>query len=301
MSRPAPALPEEGLALLVLGIVYLELLLPLEAQAPLPGEEVFVEDLPLGVGGALNAASVAHALGTRTTLGFPRPEGPYGGVAHEAAALLGVETWPWPTRTAPPVSLIFRHPGDRAFLSAAHLEAFDECPPLTTARWVLVAGLREAGQLERQLVAARSTGTAVCVCGSWAPEQLEGLRAGARPPWDLLVLNEKEAQVAAAGAPDPLEALAAVVPDVVITRGERGSRARLGGQRLEVAATPATAVVDPTGAGDAFCAGLLHALLRGAAPGEALVFASKVAARVVGNRGGAVFDTALFEGLELGC
>jgi sugar/nucleoside kinase (ribokinase family) len=139
------------------------------------------------------------------------------------------------------------------------------------------------------------------VCGSWAPEELSEIGAGARPPWDLLVLNEKEAGVAAGGAGDPLERLTAVVPDVVVTRGERGSRALLGGERLDVAAVPASAVVDATGTGDAFCAGLLHALLRGAAAREALAFASKVAARVVGIRGGAVLDPGLFADLEGAC
>ena len=298
MSGPAPPHANHDLELLVVGLVYLELLLPLDAQPPPPGEEVFVEDLLLGVGGALNPASVARALGTRTGLGFPRSPGPYRGVAGEAAALAGVDAHPWPTRSAPPLSLIFRQQGDRGFLSAAHFEAMDECPALPATRWILVPGLREAARIETRLERARSTGAAVCVCGSWVPEELEGLRARPTPPWDLLVLNEKEARLAA-GTSDPLESLTTVAPNVVVTRGERGSRALLRGERLEVPATPADAVVDATGTGDAFCASLLHALLRGAGPEAALVFASQVAARVLGIRGGAIFDPSLFGGLEV--
>jgi sugar/nucleoside kinase (ribokinase family) len=288
-----------GPHLLVVGFVYVELLLPPDAATPPPGEEAFVDELRLGVGGALNAASVAHALGSRTAVSFPSPNGPFGGVAREAAAQLGIESHPWPTPIEPPVSLIFSHRMDRAILSFADFEAFRDCPSLPDSSWVLVAGLREARRLERQLASARSRGARVCVNGSWAPD--ERLSRTTEPPWDLLVLNEQEASRAAARAHDPLGELAVIVPELVITRGERGAAALLGGRRLEVPAARPAAVVDPTGAGDAFCAGLLHALLQGTAPEEAVAYASKVAARVLSMRGGAVFDAALFDGLELPC
>uniref|UniRef100_UPI00293D35C4 PfkB family carbohydrate kinase n=1 Tax=Janthinobacterium sp. TaxID=1871054 RepID=UPI00293D35C4 len=48
-----------------------------------------------------------------------------------------------------------------------------------------------------------------------------------------------------------------------------------------------------TGAGDAFCAGLLAALSRGAAPEPALRLASRVAARILTQRGGLLDDPAL--------
>lgn len=286
--------------LLVVGFVYLEIFLPAEAPPPAPGQEVFVNDLRLGVGGALNAASVARALGTRTVLSFPSPAGPFAGVACNAALELGVKCLPWSARTAPPVSLVFSHRDDRAFLSSADFTAFDDCPPLPAASWILVAGLREARRLERLLATARVEGARVCVNACWAPEELDGLLRPPHPPWDLLILNDKEAARAAGGADDPLRELAKIVGEVVITRAELGTEALLEGRRFEAPPAPAPAVVDATGTGDAFCAGLLHSRLRGAAPEETVRYASEVAARVLGIRGG-VSAPALFEGLELSC
>ncbi len=58
---------------------------------------------------------------------------------------------------------------------------------------------------------------------------------------------------------------------MVVTRGEKGSLLRRGGlggaqlssERVEVSAVKADAVVDPTGCGDSYRAGLLYALRRG--------------------------------------
>ena len=52
---------------------------------------------------------------------------------------------------------------------------------------------------------------------------------------------------------------------LVVTLGEHGSRIRSGPRRFEIPAVPARAVVDPTGCGDAYRAGLLHGLARGLA------------------------------------
>jgi sugar/nucleoside kinase (ribokinase family) len=56
---------------------------------------------------------------------------------------------------------------------------------------------------------------------------------------------------------------------VVVTRGAAGAEAFSASERLRAAAPPVR-VVDSTGAGDAFAAGLLHALLCGASMAEAL-------------------------------
>jgi adenosine kinase len=53
---------------------------------------------------------------------------------------------------------------------------------------------------------------------------------------------------------DKLEAL-------IVTRGEKGSEIYAGGQRFEIPCVPAAAVVDPTGCGDAFRAGLLFGIV----------------------------------------
>ncbi|MES3020019.1 MAG: carbohydrate kinase family protein [Pseudomonadota bacterium] len=47
---------------------------------------------------------------------------------------------------------------------------------------------------------------------------------------------------------------------LIVTRGEKGSEIYAGGERFEIPCVQATAVVDPTGCGDAFRAGLLYGI-----------------------------------------
>lgn len=75
---------------------------------------------------------------------------------------------------------------------------------------------------------------------------------------------------------------------MVLTRGGQGARAfGVGGEELSVPAAPADPV-DSTGAGDAFAAGLCHALAQGAAMAEALAEAARWGAAKVGEEGSAL-------------
>jgi adenosine kinase len=57
--------------------------------------------------------------------------------------------------------------------------------------------------------------------------------------------------------------IAARLDALVITRGDQGSEIHAGGERHEIPAVPAAAVVDPTGCGDAYRAGLLYGIANG--------------------------------------
>jgi sugar/nucleoside kinase (ribokinase family) len=99
---------------------------------------------------------------------------------------------------------------------------------------------------------------------------------------DVVVPNELEAQ-ALTGMSDPstaARALAESFAEVVVTLGEDGALWTDGSEMLRVSA-PAADVVDTTGAGDAFAAGLLAARARGAGPREALEAGCALAARAV--------------------
>ncbi len=81
-----------------------------------------------------------------------------------------------------------------------------------------------------------------------------------------------------------LEELARMVEALIITRGAAGSTIFAGGRRYEIPSVPPTAVVDPTGCGDAYRAGLLYGIAAGhdwRAAGQlaSLMGAIKVAAR----------------------
>ena len=92
---------------------------------------------------------------------------------------------------------------------------------------------------------------------------------------DILFLNETEAREFT-GKDDPNRALvelSAAAPCVVIKLGARGA---LGGNRREKVFVPGFPVdaVDPTGAGDSFDAGFVHAYLSGKVLRDCLVVAN---------------------------
>jgi ribokinase len=112
------------------------------------------------------------------------------------------------------------------------------------------------------------------------------LAPGALPAADLLLPNAREAAVLT-GEHDPeraARALAAGGGEVVVKLGAQGALWTDGAAVVRVPAAPA-AVVDTTGAGDAFAAGLLVARLAGAGPREALEAGCRVAARAVAQVG----------------
>ena len=103
---------------------------------------------------------------------------------------------------------------------------------------------------------------------------------------DILIANEDEA-TALTGETDTTAALArlaGLVPTAVVKRGSLGVLARSGSTHVDQAARQ-TAVVDTTGAGDAFAAGFLAAWLSGADPVDAVRDGQTLAAAAVGRVG----------------
>ena len=106
------------------------------------------------------------------------------------------------------------------------------------------------------------------------------------PPDVLLLANAAEATVLA-GADDSAEAAALLsrrFAQVVVKCGARGAVVGLAGNATLVAATEHP-VIDSTGAGDAFAAGLLAALIDGAALVEAAARGNDWGARAVSHLG----------------
>jgi adenosine kinase len=75
--------------------------------------------------------------------------------------------------------------------------------------------------------------------------------------------NDYEAQLTAERTGLALERLAERVEALIVTRGGEGSRIYTAGQCIEIPVVAPAAVVDPTGCGDAYRAGLLYGLERG--------------------------------------
>ena len=153
-----------------------------------------------------------------------------------------------------------------------------------SAYTLLDAGSRGAGR--RALAAARERGLTTSVDAASA-QPLRQVGPAAFLTWvrgvDLLLANADEAAVLAGpGSPGTwARALTGVARHAVVKRGADGSVwAERGGPVTESAARRVP-VVDVTGAGDAFAAGLLAAWVTGSSPAEALDQAGELGAVAV--------------------
>jgi sugar/nucleoside kinase (ribokinase family) len=114
----------------------------------------------------------------------------------------------------------------------------------------------------------------------------DAFREFVRKEADILFANEAEI-LALYETEDFAEAARQVATEVslaALTRSERGSVLLAGGERHEIAAAPAQ-VVDTTGAGDAYAAGVLAALARGLPLPECGRWGSVAAAEIIGHFG----------------
>jgi len=89
-------------------------------------------------------------------------------------------------------------------------------------------------------------------------ELIEGMR-GAR----LLIVNDYEFELIQRRTELSAQEVRELSGTVIITRGEQGSVIMTGDERIEIPAAPPRQVVDPTGVGDAYRAGVIKGLLHG--------------------------------------
>ncbi len=90
------------------------------------------------------------------------------------------------------------------------------------------------------------------------PELIEMIDAAS-----YLAVNDYEARLLAERTGLPLPAIARRVDALIETLGGDGSRIHVDGRTLTIPAVPAEALVDPTGCGDAYRAGLLYGIGNG--------------------------------------
>jgi adenosine kinase len=75
-----------------------------------------------------------------------------------------------------------------------------------------------------------------------------------------VAVNDYEAELLTSRTGLSLEQIAQRVDALVVTLGEQGAHIHADGRRIEIPSVPVEKVVDPTGCGDAFRAGMLHGL-----------------------------------------
>lgn len=103
---------------------------------------------------------------------------------------------------------------------------------------------------------------------------------------DYLAVNDYESQVIQDKTGLSLEQLAAKVKALIVTLGSEGSHIYADGQRHDIPCVRADKVVDPTGCGDAYRAGLLYGIVRGWDWKACGRLASTMGAIKIASRGG---------------
>jgi sugar/nucleoside kinase (ribokinase family) len=295
VPRPAsPALPHE-VDLLVIGDCNPDVLVLGADVTPVFGQqEKLVDGISLVMGGSASITAVAAArLGLRVALAAAIGADPAGDFVLSLLAAEGVDTTAVVVRPDTPTAMTvaLSHGSDRAILTAVGamptLTAGD-VPASLLARalhvhvssYFLLEHSLGPG-LAALLAAARRGGARTSLdtnwdpAGQWGGAQLRAVLAST----DVLLPNEAEAGHIS-GKPTIGEAVAALTatgPAVVVKRGADGALCADGaggalcadgadGPRsywIDPPAGPADQVVDTTGAGDCFNAGLIAGLLHG--------------------------------------
>jgi argininosuccinate lyase len=288
------------MTLAVIGNINVDLLVWPAHMVPPPGSERAVEHIDLRVGGGAAIAGAALArLGADPIVAGCVGDDALGAVAVEELGGYGVVTQ-FVRRIAGSATgtcIAFEAPSrDRSFLiSLGSLSAFEPWmvpEEAVEASFVLFCGYfnlpsmrgRPTADLLRRVKEAG--GTTLLDTGwdhdGWSEMTREEIRL-LLPLVDIFVPNETEAEHVS-GENDPLAAARSLTALsagwTVVKLGPAGCLAVGPGESVHRARAPRVAVVDTTGAGDAFNAGLMNALGAGETWSDALSAASRLASTV---------------------
>lgn len=103
---------------------------------------------------------------------------------------------------------------------------------------------------------------------------------------DYVAVNDYEGQMLVERTGESLEDLAKQVKALIVTLGARGSVIFAGGRRIEIPCVKTPDIIDPTGCGDAFRAGLLYGITSGFDWELTGKLASLLGATKIASRGG---------------
>jgi len=278
------------------GIVVADVFVPPLPRLPEPGELVVTDDFVVETGGcAANAAMALARLGVRPAVVAKVGDDVFGEfVAHElGAAGIDVSGIGRSAVLGTSKTVIVPVEGeDRRYIHTfganAELCAADLSPALAAAPDVIHVGgflvlpaLRQ-DELAEQLRSARRAGARVVldvVAPAGGTLSLDDV-AGVLPEVDYVVPNDDEA-AALTGETDPRRQAERLLElgagTVIVTMGERGLVAVSSDETIELPA-PGVDSVEPSGAGDAFAAGLVYGLLQDWSLRRCLEFASVIGA-----------------------
>ena len=278
-----PRAPDPELDLVVVGDCNPDVLVTGDDVTPAFGQqEKLVDGIGLGIGGAAAITAVAAArLGLRCALVAAIGDDPAGDFMLGQLAAAGVDTAAVVVRPGQPtgMTVALSRGNDRAILTATGAMSTLTAPDIPgdlirRARHLHVSSYflleRSLGPgLPAVLRAARRGGTTTSLDTNWDPALRWGGDAlgACLAETDVLLPNEAEARhLSGAAAIGPAAAaLTGRGPRVVVKLGARGALCADGDRwyRIELPARLDHPVVDTTGAGDCFNAGLIAGLRRG--------------------------------------
>lgn len=275
IRQPRP----DGLVLST-GRLYCDLVFRGLAAMPHLGEERFADDLAIvpGGGGFITAAHLV-GLGRPAALLARLGEDPLSQSLLPALDRSGVELafLEHAADAGPQLTVAMVQDGERAFLSRRAGPARPATLPAALgdvrAAHLHIAEFATLAEIPHLVTDAKHHGLTVSLDPSWDDALIRSPDLVARCNGvDIFLPNAAEAR-AIAGC-DDLDAagrrLARYFPVVVIKDGSDGARLFQHEDTATLPAAPCHAVLDTTGAGDAFNAGFLAAWLAGRSPGRAL-------------------------------
>ncbi|MDQ2834743.1 MAG: carbohydrate kinase family protein [Acidobacteriota bacterium] len=260
----------------IAGEIYVDHIFTNFDHVPLPGEEVFAEQYQREAGGGtVNTACALARLGHQTSVFgvFGEDEEVWLRARLRSFGVHAEHACSSELPNALTISMSTKF--DRSFLSYAGanqvLDDFVALPEtiaaLSVANHVHFAMPLDLGLAKAMLPALRSAGCTLSIDPGWRKDWFESSGTlDVLRMFDLFLPNESEAQLMT-GQREPEQVLRACadlgLEHTVIKLGPRGAVAFDHG-RLYAMVPPDVEVVDTTGAGDAFDAGLIDAWLAGA-------------------------------------
>lgn len=260
----------------VIGDANIDLAVVGGSEVPLPGQEVYVDDVTMNVGGGAAIFTLALAkLGLRVAFNGILGDDLYGRHIREQFSRSGIDTRQIRTsvtqRTG--ISIAFNPETDRSFITYAgtnkELRMEDlNLEQVSAGRHVHMTGYRGRSNHEPFMAAAKKLKaegvTLSCdvgwdESGEWDKSIFELMRQ-----FDIFLMNETEAfhYTGFEAIEDSLRLFSQYCGHAVIKLGSRGAAAMQNGKSFRRPAYPVRAV-DTTGAGDCFNAGYLFGYLSG--------------------------------------
>ncbi len=181
------------------------------------------------------------------------------------------------------------YPGAMADSREVHLQS------LSPADWLLVTP-GDPAAMEQHLREAFLQGAQILFAPGQQLTTLAGdLVARSIGQSRVVVLNEYEEELVVAHCGASVVELAPAGSSVVITLGRDGSKVYEGGETTHVAALAVAGLVDPTGAGDAFLAGMSHVLAAGGSAVEGARWGTALASFALEGQGAQGYQPAFDE------